>query len=139
MTEKCVVDFRDFNVSFCFSVLLEFRFIECIPLRWNGSWCACTFCCHGFLFTFSYASSILWLLDRLQAKVAVWLQYILYKFPFIYNALVAMNKLFYILDNLINLCRNVVGFFFFYFQLHVFISCSSLLPLWEIIILPLLI
>lgn len=52
--------------------------------------------------SFSYASSILWLSDRLQAKIAVWLQYILYKFPFIYNALVAMNKLFYILDNLIN-------------------------------------
>lgn len=62
-------------------------------------------------FTFSYASSILWLSDRLQAKIAVWLQYILYKFPFIYNALVAMNKLFYILDNLINLCRNVIFFF----------------------------
>lgn len=76
----------------------------------------------------SYASSILWLLDRLQAKVAVWLQYILYKFPFIYNALVAMNKLFYI-DNLINLCLNVMGFF--YFQLHVLISCSTFLPLWK--------
>lgn len=84
-------------------------------------------------FTFSYASSILWLSDRLQAKIAVWLQYILYKFPFIYNALVAMNKLFYILDNLINWCRNVI-FFFFYFQLHVFISCSTLLPLWKIIL-----
>lgn len=64
-------------------------------------------------FTFSYASSILWLSDRLQAKIAVWLQYILYKFPFIYNALVAMNKLFYILDNLINWCRNVMFFWVF--------------------------
>lgn len=43
-------------------------------------------------FTFSYASSILWLSDRLQAKIAVWLQYILYKFPFIYNALVAIDR-----------------------------------------------
>lgn len=49
-TEKCVVEFRDFNISYCFWVLLEFRFIECIPLRWNGSLRACNcLCCHGFL------------------------------------------------------------------------------------------